>query len=235
MRMQTVWEITIATCLLTLRLAMGLAFVGAVCRKGESRAWWLGFAVLGWLYLEAAFAPSEFAVRLPTELLLGAIASSNFPSLTRIAPRPASLLDAIFSLWHFVWALLAAFFGGFLARAIFGAITRREEQLPSSPGSTEPQHARRDIRNSLIYITGLELALLIVVGGALLPPGLWAGLTFVLTWWVLGLLALGPSSDDRNRGVRSLLASVLGISFLMLVFGGLAAPFICGLARNAAG
>ena len=154
--MATVLEIVIATCYLTLRLAMGLAFVGAVCRKGESRAWWLGFAVLGWVYLEAAFTPSEFAVPLPTEMLLGAIASSTFPSLARFAPRQPGLLDAIFSLWNCLWALLAAYFGGFLARAIFRTITGREEQPPSSPGFTERQsRARRGIRTSLLYFIGI--------------------------------------------------------------------------------
>ncbi len=217
--MATVWEIVTATGPLTLRLVMGLALVGAFCRKGESRAWWLGFAVLGWLYLEAAFTPFEFAVPLPTEMLLGAIASSTFPSLTRIAPRQPGLLDAIFSLWNCLWALLAAYFGGFLAREIFRTITRREEQPPSSPGSADPQRARPGIRTSLIYLTGLALGLVIVVGSALLPPVLWAGLTFVLTCGVLGLLALQASSGEHNRRIRSLFASVLGISMLILFFG----------------
>jgi hypothetical protein len=212
------WEIVITTCQLALRLVMGLAFVGAVCRKGESRAWWLGFAVLGWIYLEAALTPSEFAVPLPTEMLLTALAPSIFPSVARITPPWAGLLDALFWLWHCLWAVLAAFMGGFLARQIFGTITRREEQPPSSPGSAEPS-ARRGIGSSLLYLTGLELAVLIVVGGALLPPGLWAGLTFVLTWWVLALLVLRASRGERYRRVRSVFAGVLGISLLILVFG----------------
>ncbi len=216
--MANVWEIVTATCQLTLRLVMGLAFVGAVCRKSESRAWWLGFAVLGWIYLEAALTPSEFAVPLPTEMLLMAVGPSIIPLATRMTPRWAGLLDAMFSLWHCLWALLAAFFGGFLARQIFGTITRREEQSPSSPGSAEPS-ARRGIGSVLLYLTGLELAILIIAGGALLPSQLWAGLTFVLTWWVLGLLALRASRGERNRRVRSLFASVLGISLLILFFG----------------
>ena len=218
--MANVLEIGIATCLLTLRLVMGLAFVGAIFCKGESRVWRLGFAALGWLYLEAAFTPSELAVPLPTEMLLRAIVGTRvFPLIVRAARQWPNVLDGLFSSWHCLWALLAAFFGGFLAREIFVTITRRDEQPSSSPGAAGQPRARRGIGKSLVYLIGLELALLILVGGALLPPGLWAGLTFVLTWLVLGLLTLRASSGERNRRIRSLFAGVLGISFLILVFG----------------
>ena len=50
--------------------ALGLALVGAVCRRGEKRAWWLGFAVFGWIYMACAFAPYDLWPKLPTQILL---------------------------------------------------------------------------------------------------------------------------------------------------------------------
>jgi hypothetical protein len=52
---------------------LSLSVVGAICRKGTKRAWWLGFALFGWGYLSLVFLPSDERMkqfRLPTTDLL---------------------------------------------------------------------------------------------------------------------------------------------------------------------
>ena len=38
------------------RSVLCLAVVGAVCRTGNERVWWLGFATFGWVYLGFPFS-----------------------------------------------------------------------------------------------------------------------------------------------------------------------------------
>src|SRR5947209_5842300 len=57
----------VASALHTLNLAvLSLAVVGAICRRGEARVFWLAMAVVGWVYYFAAVgwpAPHEMAAQ----------------------------------------------------------------------------------------------------------------------------------------------------------------------------
>src|SRR5689334_21112708 len=46
---------------------LALAIVGAICRRGAARAWWLGFLIFGWSYLRLS---SRTSFELPTIKLL---------------------------------------------------------------------------------------------------------------------------------------------------------------------
>ena len=46
-----------------------IAVIGAVCRKGSERAWWVGFAVCGWTYLNH-FSPMYFTNRNPINVTI---------------------------------------------------------------------------------------------------------------------------------------------------------------------
>ena len=54
---------------------LGLAVIGAICRRGADRAGWLGFALFGWGYMALAFWPSEFLPNPPTLALLKGLLS----------------------------------------------------------------------------------------------------------------------------------------------------------------
>ena len=54
---------------------LGLAVVGAICRQGAERAWWLGFALFGWGYMALAFWPSESLPELPTVTVIEVLVS----------------------------------------------------------------------------------------------------------------------------------------------------------------
>ncbi len=79
------------TVFLTL-LAIGV--VGAFCRRGAARAFWIGFAVFGWLYAEAAFS------RAGGSLGLGGIASGfisrSYTTPQRSTGGPILLSDVVF-------------------------------------------------------------------------------------------------------------------------------------------
>ena len=114
---------------LGLRCALGLAVVGTVCCKGSARAWWLGFAAFGWLSVRASFdLDNAFEQKLPAQMLLGAVGPRLFGTSDFIMP-PSPFDDGRhFVVWHCLWALLAAVFGGVLAITILGAMTERIEK-----------------------------------------------------------------------------------------------------------
>ena len=64
--------------------------------------------------------------QLPTQMLLDAVDPGIWNAVARFATSDSELLGFPFVLWHCLWALVAAFLGGFLARSIFGAIGGQE-------------------------------------------------------------------------------------------------------------
>jgi hypothetical protein len=64
----------------------------------------------------------------------------------------------------------------------------------------------------------LELAVLVGFGGVFLPSGLWAGLTFLLTWWLLGLFALRAFFGHGKQRDFWLGATLIGAGFLVVAF-----------------
>ena len=60
---------------------------------------------------------------------------------------------------------------------------------------------------------------LIATAGAILPPGLWAGSTFLLTWFLIGIIALGALIGRARPREAWLGAALFGAGFMILPFG----------------
>ena len=121
-----------------------LAFVGAVCRSGAQRAWWLGFALFGWIYLGLPFGLSSHVSQgLPTHALLAMLAPLMGVPIRQSAVYPVGEAErSFFVIGNYLWALLAAVLGGLLARALFGTAAAMPEETPAGAAAGRPGPAK---------------------------------------------------------------------------------------------
>jgi hypothetical protein len=217
--MSTALELWSGAIYLIVRFALGLAVVVAFYRRGPERAWWLGFAAFGWIYMGACGEFREHEPRLPTQMLLDARYQSLVTTIASRAPRWFVNAGGFNEVWHSFWTLLAAVSGGALARTTFGAIASTRDQIAASAESARQRPLGRWIGPAVLCSSGLVFAVLIGIGGTFLAPEDWAGLTFLLTWWLLALAAVRASFSQGARRIRWLGASLLGAGFLILAFG----------------
>jgi hypothetical protein len=217
--MPAAWELWSGAIYLILRFALALAVVAAVCRRGTARAWWLGFAAFGWIYMGASFEFDQFDQKLPTQLLLHAPGQPLFTTLEKLGPPWLVNFGSLYLVWHTFWTLLAALSGATLARTTFRAMTDGKDELPPSSESAARRLPARPVGPALLFFSVLVLAALVGFGGAILAPAYWAGLTFFLMWWLLALATVWACCGQGKRRVRWLGASLLGAGFLILAFG----------------
>ena len=118
---------------------------------------------------------------------------------------------------HYLWALVAALVGGFLARAVFGTPTQSQEV--SSPDTRSGLRFRHTwwVLPSVIMLSGTGLIAAAALATAKLEPGLWAGLCYLLTWWLIGLTALGALLA-RGKRREFWLGAASCAGFMILVF-----------------
>ena len=200
------------------RAVLCLAVVGAICRTGSERVWWLGFASFGWIYVGLPFGSFYHSQRLPTHALsemLGswiALPPAQNPGVSDEETRE------LFKVTHSVWAMLAASLGGLLASAIFGnpVTTQQEGSVRALPDGRAPY--RRWLLPLAFVLSSLMLFAAILIAGARLEPESWAGLTYLLTWWVLGMTALGSLVGRGRRREFWIGATVIGAGFMILLF-----------------
>ena len=195
-----------------------LAIVGAVCCRGRERAWWLGVAVFGWAYLRSTDV-LYFWLKNPVQSLLETIGPLlGIPMDIDASNNWGVRQQTFFQIGHNLWALIFAVLGGFLAWAIFGAAAGRTAE--TAPGSPVPEVVPRAwwILPSVMMLSGLSLVASISLVCARLEPGLWAGLTYLLTWWLFGMIALGALFGRGRRREFWIGASLFGAGFLVLVF-----------------
>jgi hypothetical protein len=216
--------------------AFGIALVGAFCRTVAERGGWIGFAVFGWIYMRAAFLPSDRWPKLPTQSLLELIAPAiggvpgPFPQfgggkggggggMNAIAGGGGGSAETFFQNGHCLLALLAASFGALLGSRLFGIAVGKSVIPPARSGTAaEARSPKHWIAPLVLTISGVALLAAIVSAGAILPPGAWAGSTFVLTWFLIGLVALGALYARASRRQAWLGATVFGAGFMILAF-----------------
>ena len=203
---------------LATQASLGLALVGAFCRRGEKRAWWIGFALFGWLYLTGSFASDDHRPRLPTQLLLDEIYARVRGEPVGSWPEAAVREGVSFQIWHCLWTLLAAAFGGSFARTLFASVATRQNKTLVADRAVTTTGRNRWTGFPVLSITSLELAVLVAFGGKVLPSGLWAVLTFILTAWLLGLFALWARFGHGMQRDFGLGAAILGTGFLIAAF-----------------
>jgi hypothetical protein len=213
---------------------LGLAVIGALCRREAERAWWLGFAVFGWGYMVLAFWLSEYLPKLPTLTLLEVLYSKFRPSSPFDGFGPAVMGafggsssggSAIFGyarsqIIHCLWALLFATIGGLLARAFFGSPDGRPANPEPAAQSTSSSPPSRWLRPTIVAMTVAILLTSIAATWSRPAAGLWAGVTFYLTCILLGLAILGTLVGRGRRPVICMGAALFGAGYMLLAFGG---------------
>ncbi len=213
-----------------------LAIVGVVCRGDDQRAWWLGFALFGWGYLLLSMWST---VNLPTMTLLDAIAARlgqpiRFSGGMGGGMRSIGLwafgafgggnaggptLTVMQEIAHSLWALVFALLGGFLARAIFGGASRRDERVASTTQTAAHTHRRWWLWPAALGLAGGAVIVGLIATGSRSSPGFWVGTTFLATCGLLGMTILGVAGEKGKRRQIWLGAAIFGISYMTMAFG----------------
>jgi len=120
---------------------------------------------------------------------------------------------------HCLWALLFAILGGILARALFAIPAAHSETRRTDSEVTGQPSWKRWARQAGFAVAGLALVALLGAVRSRSAPGLWAGATFLVTWALLGLTALGAVLDRGRRGEIWLGATLFGAGYMILAFG----------------
>ncbi len=200
------------------RAVLCLAVVGAICRSGAEQVWWLGFACFGWIYVGLPYGSYYHSQRLPTHALIEMVGPMiGLPPVQNPNLRD-EVTSELFKVVHSVWSMLAAGLGGLLASAIFGnpLTTQHEHTYGTHPAGKVPY--RRWVPLLAIVPSSLTLFAAIIFAGTRLAPEAWAGSTYLLTWWVLGMTALGSVFAVGGRREFALGATFIGAGFMILVF-----------------
>jgi len=116
--------------------------------------------------------------------------------------------------------LLAACLGALLGNRLFGAaMDKSERTTDASPAALEARPRKRWVVPLVLVLSCLVLVVAIACAGAILPAGLWAGSSFLLTWGLIGLVALGALIGRARRREAWLGATLFGAGFMILAFG----------------
>ena len=216
---------TLGITLLATRAILGIAIVGAICRRGAERAFWLGFAICGLVYIRCSLEPYPAWPELPSHALLEALGRvMGIPIDSRptmgIGPSPDDPLKRSFlRIGHCLWTLLFAGLGGLLASFLFGKKAGQPSEIsPGSQPADEAPDRRWWLQPLVAFVSGLVIVTAIAIFGAQLTAGLWAGLTFFATSVFLGIAAMGGLCGRGKHREAFLGAAVFGAGFLMLVF-----------------
>ena len=125
-----------AILLLVSRGVLGIAIVGGVCCSGARRAFWLGFAISGWIFIWCSVEPYPASPPLPTQTALFALGRAmGVPVDNPVLAHDRALMQTFFRVGQCVWSLIFAAAGGILARLLFGAAAGRAVELAQAPGS----------------------------------------------------------------------------------------------------
>jgi hypothetical protein len=212
--------------------AFCIAFVGAFCRAGAERGFWIGFVVFGFVYMNATFNPNELWPTLPTQNFLEVLArwfGATHPVPKLIGGRVVNVFvgnsttgraEPFFQIGHCLLALLFGILGALIGSGLFGAALGKSDQTAVGSQATEEAHARRRwVFPLALTASGLALVASIACAGAILPSGLGAGSAFLLTWFLIGLVGLGALIGRGRRREVWLGAALLGAGFMTLNFG----------------
>ena len=128
-------------------------------------------------------------------------------------------IKSFFQSGHCVVAILAASLGALAGSRFFGAGSDDAEGTIAGSDSGEAARlGRRWVVPLVVTMSSAAIAAMFASAAWILPPGAWAGLAFLLTWLVIGLVALGLIGRGRRREAW-LGATFFGAGFMILAFG----------------
>jgi hypothetical protein len=196
-----------------------LALVGALCRRGIERTWWLGFAIFGYAYLAVIFWWHVHLPEMVTIPLLEALLNALGPRRGELAwDLRAELIE--YRIGHCLVALAVAIMGGLASVLIWRVPADRMENPIAGTTEAEPSPRMWWWKPAAFGLTGLGLATVLAVIGPRWAPGLWAGSMFLLTCGLLGIAALGSLFGRGKRRVAWMGATLFGVGYMALTFGG---------------
>ena len=199
-----------------------LGVVGAVYRGPHERAWWLGFILFGGGYLALAHATAFSRSALPTITLaefIGSGLGAKLPSSTRNWGDRWGSLVPTYRIVHCLWALALALLGCILAGLLVAG------PAAAAPEPTEEPRSDRRLsrigwkRPAQIGLSGFWIVAMAAAIGRWPAPGIWAGVSFLLTCGLLGLAALGAAFSRGRDREAWLGAALFGFGYLALTFG----------------
>ncbi len=164
---------------------LALGVVGAICRRGAERVWWLGFSIFGWGYMALWWCSAKHPTFvLPTTRLQEVIAPwlgvpagmggmgggmMSMPVFGGFGGGPAAGLDSSYlQIGHCLFALLAALLGGLLSIYFFAS----PDDEASERARTVAAEAGQPTRSRWLVPTIIGLVALIVASAAVT---VWSG------------------------------------------------------------
>jgi hypothetical protein len=226
--LRTASDTSMGVTLLVTRAILGIAIVGAICRNGAERAFWLGFAVCGLVYVRCSLEPYPAWPSLPSHRILEVLGRvmrvPSDPGRTRLGPvgeisNAESLRRSFFKIGHSLWTLVFAGLGGLLARFLFGRGADQSNQSVASPRPADDKPVRWWwLQPLVLFLSALAIVAAIAILGSKLTSRMWAGLTFFVTCVLLGIALTGGLCGRGKQREAFLGAAVFGSGFLMLVF-----------------
>ena len=204
---------------------LGLAVVGTICRGNGECAWWLGFSLFGWGYLVLAFWST---LELPTMALFDTVGSRLGMTVSVSGGKGGSCFcgyvrgpgaEALRQIIRCHWALVAALFGGIVARAIFGGPMEPVRHGGSLTLGVGEQHPGRWLLSVVVALAACGIMVLHGLFGSQSVPGLWAGATFLSTCGLLGMTVLGVAGSQGKARQIWLGAALFGVGYMTMAFG----------------
>lgn len=199
-----------------------LAVIGALCRTGKERAWWLGFSLFGWAYILWS-SPFESALTsFPPVPLPEPVGPTFGPFRGGMGGGMAGPEGpGSFEYWEvrrWLWSLMVALLGGAIARALFGAPATR----PETEGTAGPSAPRSRWRSKFFWLilpaAGFYAAALVLAANRWTPPDLLVSLVFLVTFELLGAAILSAIFVDATQRPVWLGAALFGGGYLILAF-----------------
>jgi hypothetical protein len=206
---------------------LSLGVIGAACRAGTERVWWLGFSIIGWGYLLLIFTEPYTSLHLPTTTLLEILRPADVQGgggvvrwgLTGHMFLPGVSPHSAYSqAGHSLFSLGFATVGGLLALFLFrGRVVRSEVVVGPIPVVRVPRRWWGWSR--VIAPAALVAGTVVALAGLRRAPWLSCAATMYVTWGLLGLAAVGAICHPGRARAAWLGAALFGIGYMGLMFG----------------
>ena len=92
---------------------------------------------------------------------------------------------------HYFLTVLAAVLGGLVARVAFSAAMSTDNAPNARTRADLDRPARGWLLIAAFLLSGLTVMVVFTITRTRLEPEVWAGTSYLFTWWLIGMTALG--------------------------------------------